>query len=618
MQTGNAIDAFVLDELKVAGLTQAKRVDRVTLIRRVTLDLTGLPPTPEQIEAFVNDNRTDAYVKLVDRLLASPDYGERWARHWLDVVRYSETNGYERDGAKPEAWRYRDYVIDALNADKPYDRFLIEQIAGDELPDASPSSRIATTFLRLGTWDDEPAEPKLDRLEQLDDIVGTTATVFMGLTLRCARCHDHKFEPFTQADYYRTLAIFDPLKRPQTGRDEHTVNVDTDATLKALTRRRLEQTSVVPIGLGVMPVLLKTLPETGTMAYIFVEEAKPPITRILKRGNPLQPLAAIDPGVPGVLKPAPGGSPKASAKTSGRRLWFANWLAKPDHPLTARVMVNRIWQGHFGRGLVESSNDFGTAGDDPSHAKLLDWLASEFVDRGWSIKAMHRLIVGSNTYQLSSEADATTLAGDPDNVLLTRWRRRRREAEAVRDSILAVSGNLKHDRGGPSVFPTIPQAVLDGQSRPGEGWTTSPADKATRRSIYVFAKRALVPPELELLDTPDTTSSCERRPVSTTGPQALTYLNSDFIQNQARQFATRLAKEAGPNKDAQITLAFRLTTGRAPSSADLKTSASYLNEQAKLIRVESKNVVSELEARQKALQAFALVVLNLNEFVFLD
>jgi hypothetical protein len=599
----NPIDAFLLARLRAEGVAPSGPADRRTLLRRVTLDLTGLPPTIAEQDAFLGDTSADAYARLVGRLLARPEYGERWARHWLDVARYAESNGYERDGAKPDAWRYRDWVIDGLNADMPYDRFLVEQLAGDEVERPTPASRIAATFLRLGTWDDEPAEPLVDRYDQLDDVLGTTATAFLGITLRCARCHDHKFEPFSQADYYRTLAVFEPLRRPQVERQENSLAVDIDRGEGAQ-----------KIGLAA----LASPPRARLTAYIFDENPRPGPTRIFKRGDPTSPLRAVEPGVPAVLKPSPAEGPKPVGTTSGRRIWLARWLARADNPLTARVMVNRVWQWHFGRGLVASSNDFGTAGDPPSHPELLDWLASEFVANGWSLKSLHRLIVTSDAYRRSSDATEEVRTADADNVLLSRWPRRRLEAEAVRDSILAVSGSLNLARGGPSVFPAIPRAVLECQSRPGEGWKTSTPRDSARRSVYVFAKRSLALPELELLDTPDTTTSCERRPVSTTGPQALTYLNGEFIQEQARHLADRLRRDAGDDPARQIDLAFRLALGRAPRVEEARASARFLDEQSRLIRNESNPAPVEIEARGKALQAFALVVLNLNEFVYLD
>jgi hypothetical protein len=571
------IDAFVLARLEKAGLQPAPPADKRTLLRRAYLDLIGLPPTPEEQRAFLADDSPDAFAKVVDDLLARPQYGERWGRHWLDVARYAETNGYERDGPKPSAWRYRDYVIDSLNRDKPYDRFVTEQLAGDEIDGSDAEAQIATTFLRLGTWDDEPADPKVDRYDQLDDVLGTTATAFLGLTLRCARCHDHKFEPFTQVDYYRMLAVFETLKRPQDDRKDLDLPVGSVAELRAF----------------------RANPKEAPRAYIWKEEGpKAPVTHVLHRGDPKKPRQEVGPGLPAILVKREPEPPKPTATSTGRRLWLARWVASPDNPLTARVMVNRVWQGHFGRGLVPTANDFGTAGEPPTHPELLDWLAARFVADGWRLKPLHRMIVLSSAYQLSAAAPSEAVRADARNVLLGRWRLRRLEAEAVRDSMLAVSGRLNPQQRGPSMYPTLARAVLEGQSRPGEGWGRSDERQQARRSVYIYVKRVLAVPELELLDAPDTTSSCEARPVSTTAPQALTFLNGVFANEQARQLAARLRREAGSDPAAQVRRAFVLVLCRPPRDEELAACVAFLGRQR--------------------LEAFCLVMLNLNEFVYLD
>jgi hypothetical protein len=571
------IDTFILAKLEAAGLKPSPPAARRTLLRRVYLDLTGLPPTPEEQQAFLSDHSPDAFARVVDDLLSRPQYGERWGRHWLDVARYAESNGYERDGAKPSAWRYRDYVIDSFNRNKPYDRFLTEQLAGDELDDSNAETQIATTFLRLGTWDDEPADPKVDRYDQLDDVLGTTATAFLGLTLRCARCHDHKFEPFSQADYYKMLAVFEPLQRPQQDRHDLDVPVGIPGEANAFAAFRL----------------------TGTRAYIWKETGtKAPVTHVLRRGDPNRPREEVGPAVPVVLVRRPLDEPKSTARTTGRRLWLARWLTRPDNPLTARVIVNRVWQWHFGRGLVPTANDFGTAGEPPSHPQLLDWLAARFVADGWRLKPLHRLIVLSSAYQTTATASAEALRIDPRNTLASHWRQRRLEAEAVRDSMLAASGRLNLEERGPSMYPTLARAVLEGQSRPGDGWGRSDERQQARRSVYIFVKRSLAVPELDLLDAPDTTSSCEARPVSTTAPQALTFLNGAFANEQARQFAERLRREAGDDPAAQVRRAFELALCRLPRDEELNDGVRFL--------------------RRQRLEALCLVMLNLNEFVYLN
>ncbi|MHB1422066.1 MAG: DUF1549 and DUF1553 domain-containing protein [Gemmataceae bacterium] len=631
------IDAFLLARLEAAGLQPAPPADKRTLLRRVYLDLIGLPPTPQEQQTFLDDPSPDAFARVVDRLLARPEYGERWARHWLDVARYAESNGYERDGTKPNAWRYRDYVIESLNRDKPFDRFVREQIAGDELPGSNAETQIATTFLRLGTWDDEPAEFLVDRYEQLDDVLGTTATAFLGLTIRCARCHDHKFEPFSQADYYRLLAVFEPLKRPQivtsaTHRKEHERLVGSEEELRRywsgvgveaslLTGSLLPALSGRPRFLAAPQVSLmsKVEPPQPPQAHVWYEDSQQaPATRIFRRGDPKRGTVAVSVGVPNVLVSRQPEAPKPLAHSTGRRLWLADWITRPDNPLTARVLVNRVWMHHFGKGLVATPNDFGVMGARPSHAELLDWLAAWLVAEGWHLKSLHRLIVLSRAYQLSSAGESGVRQEEQKLALFGRWRQRRLEAEAVRDAMLAVSGQLNPERGGPSVYPPLPQAVLDGQSKPGDGWGKSSPRQAARRSVYVFCKRSLAVPELELLDTPDTTSSCEQRPLSTTAPQALTFLNGTFVQEQAAHWATRLRQEAGDEPAKQVRRAFTLALCRPPRPEELRLALDFLSRQQRQIETDARRSGgSSADARQQALAAFCAVLLNTNELFYL-
>jgi hypothetical protein len=696
----NPIDRFIGARMESEGIKPVPAADRPTLIRRAYLDLIGLPPAPEEVQAFLDDRSPDAFARVVDRLLASPRYGERWARHWLDVARFAETNGYERDGAKPNAWRYRDYVIDALNHDKPYDRFLTEQLAGDEIEGSGASAQIATTFLRLGTWDDEPAEPMVDRYDQLDDVLGTAATAFLGITLRCARCHDHKFEPFSQADYYRMLAAFEPLKRPQLDRADLDRPVGTDAELAAYEARavkadaefaetwgrieglvkieieRLVAPAGGPMG-GKQPAKRTSLPQLAVAAfraasskrtlaerelvkefaaklaaevreiapaevrealrpleaklaaikaargelpraYIWYEDGpKSPVTHVLKRGNPDQKGIAVLTGLPAVLAAREVGRPTPTPKTTGRRLWLARWLTSPENPLVARVLANRLWQFHFGRGLVASSNDLGVMGDAPTHPELLDWLAAESMASGWRLKPLHRMIILSQTYQRSSAFQPDAAKLDPDNLLLWRHPERRLEAEVIRDSILAVSGQLNSRMAGPGFYPTLPLEVLEGQSQPGQGWGTSDSREQARRSVYIFAKRSLGVPEIELLDAPDTASSCEQRIVSTTGPQALAFLNGAFIHEQSRQFAARLIAEAGERPLNQVDRAFALALGRPPRPDESRASLLFLEKQEQQIKTEmTGGKAQDSDRRRRALAAFCLVVLNANEFVY--
>jgi hypothetical protein len=662
----NPIDAFILAKLEEKGLAPAKPADAVALIRRVTYDLTGLPPTPEEVDAFLKDYTAKpqaAYEQLIDRLLASPHYGEKWGRHWLDLVRYAETNGYERDGAKPYAWRYRDYVIRSFNSDKPFDRFIKEQLAGDELDREDADCIIATGYYRLGLFDDEPADPPLARYNELDDWVATTSQVFLGMTMNCARCHEHKIDPIPHADYYRLLAFFQDVRRYDGNRDTRTATTITDISPlskrknyeEELNKRQAEierltkqMTAIEDEAIKKMPaadqraaegperpaivkkvpdfldadqmaeyrklrralVQLKKSPDPSQELALSVHNcaATPPETNVLARGNPNSPGAKVEPGFPAVLGfPDPRiATATKDAKSSGRRLVLANWIASKDNPLTARVIVNRLWQHHFGRGIVPTSNDFGKFGEKPTHPELLDWLAAQFVENGWSIKKMHKLILLSSAYRMSSAADPKALAVDPDNSLFWRFNMRRLTAEEIRDSMLAVAGNLNPKMYGPSVFPKIPREVLQGQSMPGSGWGTSSPDEAARRSIYVHQKRSLLVPILIQHDQADTDSSCPVRYTTTVPTQALGLLNGEFSQEQAAKMAERLIKEADVSK--QVRLAIRLTTGRNASDDEVKNDVAFL----RLMR--EKHKLSEAEA----LKRYCLLMLNANEFAYLD
>ncbi len=702
-QVLTSVDAFVLRKLEKMGIEPAPPVDRRALVRRLFLSLIGLPPTQKEIGAFLRDSAPDAAAGLVEDLLSRSQYGERWARRWLDVARFAESNGYERDGTKPHAWRYRDYVIDAFNQDKPFDRFLTEQLAGDEIEDSDATSQVATTFLRLGTWDDEPAEERRDRYDQLDDVLGVTATTFLGLTLRCARCHDHKFEPFSQRDYYQMLAFFEPLKRPQDKRKDLDRLVGTaeelDAYRVAMRRADVEvgasERDIKKLREEILPRLLarkkeatselnwldhtetvlafladpetrsdeqKALvekfnqrldqeilaeaeateasnlkrwqreieeikaarPKEPPRAYIWYEDSPyAPTTRILVRGEPSVLGDEVQPAVPGVFGKMADlttrmGPIKPTFNSTGRRRWLASWMTREAQSLVARVLVNRIWQAHFGEGLVATENNFGVMGTRPSHPELLDHLAAELIRSGWSVKALQRLIVNSAAFRRSSTWSAHSAKLDPDNMLLWRWSPRRLEAEMVRDSVLWVSGRLNLESSGPSVYPKVPKAVLAGQSKPGENWGESEEDQALRRSIYIFVKRSLVVPELEVLDVPDTTSSCEQRGVSTTGPQALIFLNGDFMQEQARHFADRLQRESGEGLAQQVSRAFQIALARDPEAAELSAAQDFLARQKRQIESEESSSEEAESPQLRALQSFCLTLLNTNEFFYLN
>lgn len=637
----NPIDHFVLAGLEEKDWSPAGQAEPLVLLRRVYLDLIGLPPSIEEQDAFFKD---PDLTRVIDDLLARPGYGERWARHWLDAVRYADTNGYERDATKPFVWRYRDYVIDSLNADKPYDRFIIEQLAGDEVADRSSETVIATGYLRLGHWDDEPADPATDRYDQLDDILNTTSQAFLGLTLACARCHDHKFEPLLQKDYYSMVAIFNPLQRARRGRTELAIPAGTREEVAALEERdktiaRLKkefeksflQSGKSKLSQEVVTALLEqktkeqkelaekhrgalddelaaAMPQDEInqlrrdrpdlpMAYTWEEKSNaPPRTHILIRGAPGRHGDEVGPAVPAILHPQP--FPAPSDHSSQRRLGFARWIVSPENPLAARVIVNRVWMHHFGHGLVRTPTDFGLMGERPTHPELLDWLALWFVnDADWSLKKLHRLILQSRTWQMSSHAENPACSqSDPENRLLSRQNYRRLEVEAIRDSILAVSGKLNREMHGPHTYPSIPPQALEGHSDPEKIWKPLDEKSASRRTIYAFVKRSLMLPMLEILDVCDTTQPSPGRRVTTVPTQALTLFNSEFSNRQARHFAARLRKEAGPNPMDQIRLAFRLALCREPSKEELESIGGFLE--------------------TESLEQVCRVILNLNEFVY--
>ncbi len=803
----NPIDAFVLQKLQARGLTPNRAASRRELIRRVTYDLTGLPPTPEEVSAFEADKSPNAYEKLINRLLASPHYGERWGRHWLDLVRYAETNSYERDNPKPEVYKYRDYVIRAFNSDKPYNRFVQEQIAGDELPDATGDSLTATAYYRLGIWDDEPADMKQAEADETDDLVATTGQAFLGLTFDCARCHDHKFDPIPQKDYYRLVSFFHNINRFKNGgpTDEtpyfatpadraaydakvaefdgkrktnaaqlaviETVYKQKRATLlnpndiSDLKYRYYEAAfatlpdfdALKPTAMGTLtPAFLDlkprrrdenfgfvyegflNVPEDGEYVFLLdtddgsrltvngkklleklngggqgnemrgtihltagkvpfrvdyfqggslfglnfawsgpgfprrpltplenssalgtptlaaaelplavsaeqaaqyakltakkteldktappapdkilcVTEAGPtvPDTFVLLRGNPQTPGDKVTPAFPLC---AGGGAAivptlPAGAKTSGRRLALANWLTAPNNPLTARVIVNRVWQHHFGRGIVRTANDFGLQGSRPTHPEMLNWLAKEFIAQGWSFKKLHKLILMSNTYKQSSRANALGLAKDPINDTLWRVDMRRLDAEEIRDSVLAVSGNINLTLFGPPIYPPVPKEVLATQSIPGADWETAKMkpDDLNRRSVYIHVKRSLIYPLLASFDLPETDRPNAARFASTQPTQALSLMNGLLMNRQAQILAERIHREipASAKDERAFTLRLlSLVTQRTPTEPEI---AECLRFTAKL---EHRGVKPE-----QAQTYLSLLALNLDEFLYLD
>ena len=667
----NPIDNFVQARLEAAGLAPNPPADPVTLLRRLSFDLTGLPPTPEEAAAFAADADPRAYEHAVDRLLDSPRYGEKWGRHWLDLVRYAQTNSYERDGTKPNAWKYRDWVIRSLNEDQPYDRFLIEQLAGDELPADSPEERrdllTATGFYRLGVWDDEPADLDQATYDELDDVVRTASEAVLGLTVGCARCHDHKLDPIPQADYYKLVAVFRDVT-PYGTRGDQTGNNQADVTPPGVVaahraldaefarwnaaKRKLEQRGIVKMSAPdqrategprrerervLKRELEKHLSADDWAEYLTVKEhlegvaarrkALPPreavlglaktyaagavpATFVLARGNAAAAQGEeLAPGVPTLFGPADFAPQPTDIGSAGRRLAFARWVTDPGNRLTARVAVNRVWQHHFGRGIVRSSNNFGKLGTPPTHPDLLNWLAERFVADGWSLKTLHRRIVTSAAYRRSGGPNPDAAAADPLNDLFWRFAPRRLTAEELRDAALAVTGELNPEMYGPSFYPKLSEEVLAGQSRPGDGWGKSPADQRNRRAVYAFIKRSLVDPALADFDFPETDAACEARFNTVQPAQALALLNGPFQNARAAALADRIERDL-PTADrrARVARAVALTTSRPASAGAVGDGAAFLG------RMRAEFGFDE----RRALELWCLVTLNANGFLYLD
>ncbi len=606
------VDSFVLRELEIRGWEPAAAASRTQIIRRLSFDLTGLPPTPDEVTHFENDESPDAYAALVDRLLDSPRYGERWAQHWLDVVRFAETEGFEYDRHLPDAWRFRDYVIESLTADKPFDQFVTEQIAGDELTTDNLQYQSAAIFHRLGAVRRNAGNPDiaLSRNEVLTERTNIIGDAFLGLTVGCARCHNHKLEPITQKDYYRLQAYMAATAEhnimlvPDAQVDawnEETIAIN--ARIKALREAvELADDADKPRLQQQIEELTESLPPNPpTIPGIRNDfENRTPV-HVLRRGVWEHKGVAVGPRPPSILVSMT--LPELPPEEPQPRTRLARWITDASNPLTARVAVNRLWQQHFGTGLVATPNDFGTHGSPPSHPELLDWLAQQLVDNGWRWKPVHRLIVLSNTYRQAGRlaetaAEAERNESDPDNRLLWKFSRRRLSAEEIRDAMLAVSGRLNLKTGGPSVMPPVDSELVSLLYNPSQWKVADDAAEHDRRSIYLIAKRNLRLPFMEAFDAPALQTSCPARESSTHAPQALELLNGSFANDMAAALAVRLTAECGNDHAAIVDRAFRLAVGRQPTSAERELSLEFL--------------------AAESLTEFALAMFNLNGFFYVD
>ena len=610
------VDAFVWNRLAAAGLRPAPEARRSELARRAYFDTTGLPPTPAELEAFVSDRSPGAWERLVDRLMSSPRWGERAAQRWLDVVRFAETEGFEYDRYLPGLWRYRDFVIESFNRDKPLDRFIAEQLAGDEMAADGPQSHAdrellaAAGFHRLGpvrrnAGNQEVASSRNEVLTERTDIVGTA---LLGLTVGCARCHDHMFDPIRQVDYYRLQAYFGASRETNLVFNSDSTIEDWQKATKEIATKMKSLRGEIKLAEGEERLRLQAehdalesqLPEPPpTLATVQNDSEGRNQVRLLDRGDHTKPLQPVDPRPLGVLLPEDAPTLPPDAEDPRSRL--AGWITSPEHPLTARVAVNRIWQGYFGRGIVDTPNDFGAMGGRPSHPALLDFLANELVESGWSTKHVHRLILTSSAYRQASHNPAQEERGmqqDASNRLLWRGPRRRLGAEEVRDAMLAAAGELNLAYGGKSVMLPVEDALVDLLYDPTQ-WRV-PADQAQhrRRSIYLIAKRNLRLPFMEVFDQPPLLTSCARRESSTHAPQSLELLNGPISNELAARFAARLDREAGRDLDGIVSQAYLLAAGRPPTEDEALIARNFLAD--------------------NSLREFALAMFNLNSFLYLN
>jgi mono/diheme cytochrome c family protein len=647
----NPIDSFILSKLEAKGLHPAPAASKRALLRRVYFDLVGLPPTPDEIVAFESDSSPDAYEKIVDKLLADSRYGERWGRHWLDLGRFAESDGFAIDGERPTAWRYRDYVIRSFNQDKHYDKFVKEQIAGDEMgADNRSEHLVALGFLRMGTWEADANFKTQLRQDVLNELTGTVGQVFLGFTVGCARCHDHKYDPIPQRDFYRLQAFFGPMRvedraapflevehpklMRQNLRKYEDESEEANQTLKEMETRLKAKFATVNKDGDFMKALKDAKDNTFSpeerkewnqakdnarklteemaryrpVAYSVSDVVPPQVpslaeTYVLAGGELANKGERVEPGF---LQAVAGNGDPAKVPfaggSSGRRTALADWIASADNPLSTRVIVNRLWQHHFGEGIVRTPSDFGINGERPSHPELLDWLATQLVEKQWSLKAMHRLMLTSNTYRQSTENPEYQKYAetDPKNELLWRMNWIRLEGEAIRDAVLALSGHLQKSDGGPGVFVNVPSDVADGFEF--FKWFPSGEKEQARRTIYTFQRRSVMNPMIEVFDGANMSEVCSRRSTTVVPTQAFALLNSDFINGEAKRFADRVVELAGADRKKEIDSAFLLALGRLPSGPERDKAETLFGS----------------EPARAALSRLGVVLFNLNEFLYLE
>ena len=604
----NPIDGFIRQKLAKEGLKPAPQADRLRLIRRLSFDLTGLPPSVQEIDTFVADKSPQAYARLVDRLLASPRYGERWGQHWLDLVRFAESDGFEYDTHRPDAWRYRDYVIQSFNQDKPFNEFITEQLAGDEIDPSNAQLRIASGFNRLSAMrknagNQEVASSRNEVLTEMTNIVGAS---LLGVTVGCARCHDHKFDPIRQKDYYRMQAHFAavyendvPLSSPAEQSAWKARKDVVDAELKQLKTQMkgLNGDALMRMQARVKETedkLPDPLPALFSVSNDY-EKFKP--VHVLHRGEYSKPGEQVGPRGLGVL--LEDGAAELGPDVKTPRAELAKWITDGDNPLTARVAVNRIWQHHFGRGIVATPNDYGRMGQRPTHPELLDYLANRFVEGGWKWKPIHRMILLSETYRQASQVqNAAATEKDPDDRWLWQFPKRRLEAEEIRDGMLAAAGRLNLQEGGPSVIVPVDQELINLLYKPSQWAINKDARDHDRRSVYLLSKRNLRLPFMEVFDSADLLLSCPRRDASTHAPQALELLNGRISNQMADALTARMVEHAGKDQGKQIELAWLWVAGRAPTQAERRLSESFLKTQP--------------------VREFALAMFNLNAFLYVE